>query len=276
MVNFLGVGAQKCASSWVYEVLKNNDSVNVSDKKELDFFSYNFDKGYEWYESQFSEGCYLAKGEVSPSYFYNTDVPKRAFDYNPDMKIIISLRDPIKRMFSNHLHEVRAGNISEINFEFEKAFVNNPLYLEQSLYIKHIENWRRYFALEQIHFVFQEHVNKNPYFVCKQLGQFLGVDSLSHEGLPAVNASTRDKNRLLGKTFAFAGEIMRRTAMDTQLNRLKESGAISRVYKSNKVHFSELIKPISTEFTRELEKILQPYNDELKTFLRTERLPWEK
>ncbi|MCK5749828.1 MAG: hypothetical protein KAH44_26670, partial [Oricola sp.] len=90
---FLGVGAQKCASTWIYRILENHPQICVSGEKELDFFSSHFDRGFGWYEDRFPHyGPHrMVAGEVSPSYFYNPLAVKRARAYNPDFRILVSL-----------------------------------------------------------------------------------------------------------------------------------------------------------------------------------------
>ena len=64
--NFIGIGAQKCATTWVYRVLEDHPAALLSDPKELHFFSSNFDRGYQWYERHFPEtSSAKAVGECS-------------------------------------------------------------------------------------------------------------------------------------------------------------------------------------------------------------------
>ena len=276
MVNFLGIGAQKCASSWIYEVLKNSDQIKVSETKELDFFSYHFDKGYEWYHSNFDDSNAEFYGEISPSYFYNSDVPKRVYDYNPNMKIILSLRDPIERMYSNHLHEVRAENITGENTIFENGFINNPLYLEQSLYAKQLKKWLSVFERKNIFIVFQEDVKKNPQEVSDNLCEFLGIAKLPLLEVNAVNASVKNKNELLGKTLEMGGNVLRKLGMKKVLNNLKSSDLLGSIYHSNKVHISKVVAPIDPCFKNKLQHQFLEYDDELKNILDIPSLPWEE
>lgn len=275
MINFIGIGAQKCASSWIYEVLKNSNQTCLSEKKELDFFSHFFDKGYEWYESNFQANNEKIIGEVSPSYFYNSDVPRRAFEYNPNMKIVLSLRDPVKRMYSNHLHEVRAGNISGENLNFETALKNNPLYLEQSCYSIHIKKWLTYFKLENIHIVFQEEVSLAPQTVSDNLCQFLGLDKLPLIETTKINESLKNKNKFVGRFFNIGGNLFRKIGLKETLHKLKNSKVLGSIYSKNKIHISETIEPMSPQAKAHLAKLFIPYNQELKTILSIEKLPWE-
>ena len=76
---FIGIGAQKCASTWIYDILKDHPDVALSELKEVDFFSYKYDHGLQWYENNFSEaGTQSVIGEISPSYFHEPAVPARA------------------------------------------------------------------------------------------------------------------------------------------------------------------------------------------------------
>ncbi|GAB5379938.1 MAG: sulfotransferase [Aliiglaciecola sp.] len=276
MINFIGIGAQKCASSWIYEVLKNSEQVCVSQTKELDFFSYYYDRGYQWYESNFSDHSRALTGEISPSYFYNSDVPERVHTYNPETKIILSLRDPIKRMYSNHLHEVRAGNISGKNTVFENAFENNPLYLQQSQYAVHIKKWQQYFPKEKMHIVFQEDVKRDPQKVSDEMCQFFEIEPLDLVEVNVVNASVQNKNKVVGKAFELGGDVLRKLELKGALNQLKESKLVGTVYNKNKVHISELVAPMKKETRTHLQALLAPQIEELKVLLNMDALPWEK
>ena len=101
----IGIGAQKCASTWIYDILADHPEVTLSKKKELDFFSYHYENGYSWYEQQFQEKANtLMAIEISPSYFNEASVPERIITYSKDIRIILSLRVQ-SRLFINALNE---------------------------------------------------------------------------------------------------------------------------------------------------------------------------
>lgn len=196
---FIGIGAQKCASSWIYDILKDHPDVNVSEKKELDFFSYNYELGYKWYESHFNnnEKDTIA-GEVSPSYFNEASVPYRLKQYMPEAKIILSLRNPVERALSQHRHLIRIGYIQGPDYSFEEALNNNPSYIEQGLYATHLTRWLEYFPLEQIHVVTMEEISQNSADVAKGLYEFLGVDtehiSKTRDGKSNISYALRNRS----------------------------------------------------------------------------------
>lgn len=174
---YVGIGAQKCASTWLHRILAEHPQVAVPGIKEIDFFSYHFDHGYQWYERCF-HGAVLerARGEISPSYFSDPAVPGRVARYLPGAKILLSLRDPVERALSNHRHEVRVGHLTGADLSFETGLKNNPMYVEQGLYATHLRNWLQHFDRADILIILMEDIETVPQAVCANVYQFLGVD----------------------------------------------------------------------------------------------------
>jgi Sulfotransferase domain len=175
---FLGIGVQKCASTWLYSILLDHPQVALSNPKELDFFSYHFGRGYQWYEKHFPGGLQKRVfGEISPSYFIEGSVPERLKAYTPEAKILVSLRDPVERAISNHRHEVRLGHFVGDDLSFEAGLKNNPLYIEQSRYGTHLQRWLMHFPSSRILILFQEDIEKEPIRTSQRVYRFLGIDA---------------------------------------------------------------------------------------------------
>lgn len=181
--SFVGIGAQKSGSTWLYKILAQHPAIEVSEEKEVDFFSYHYDRGYSWYEQQLPVAApEILRGEVSPSYWVNSDVPKRVRACAPDAKILLCLRDPLDRLLSNHRHEVRAGHLAEDDLTLEYGLRNNPMYLEQSRYAKHFKRWLAVYPKAQIHVVLMEDIKREPLAVAQRVFRFLGVDESFEPG----------------------------------------------------------------------------------------------
>src|SRR3954453_17151561 len=160
---YVGIGAQKCASTWLHRILAEHPEIAVPADKEMDFFSYRYDHGNQWYERCFAvEGTARVRGEISPSYFCEPAVPERVARYMPDAKILLSLRDPVERALSNHRHEVREGHLTGSDLSFETGLANNPMYVEQGLYATHLKSWLRHFAQADILVVLMEDIETDP------------------------------------------------------------------------------------------------------------------
>ena len=175
---YVGIGAQKCASTWLHRILAEHPEVAVPDVKEVNFFSYRYDRGFQWYERRFAAaGAARVRGEISPSYFCEPGVPGRVAQYMPDARIILSLRDPVERALSNHRHEVREGHLVGDDLSFEAGLKNNPMYIEQGLYATHLKHWLEHFPRERVLVVLMEDVVANPQVVSRTVYRFLGVDA---------------------------------------------------------------------------------------------------
>ena len=103
-VSFMIVGAQKGGTTSLHYYLSQIDGVYGSTPKETDFFSYDglYKRGYKYYHQNFFKGCNKNDllFESSVEYMYLPYVAKRLYKYNPDLKIIICLRDPVERALS--------------------------------------------------------------------------------------------------------------------------------------------------------------------------------
>ena len=252
---FIGVGAQKCASSWIYDVLSDHPMVSVSEKKELDFFSYNYERGLEWYGDQF-DFCRPVRGEISPSYFHDPAVPSRVRKYNPDIRVIVSLRDPVERALSQHRHLVRLGFVSDRLLDFEAAVSQNPTYLEQGYYARHLEQWLACFNRESIHIVFMEEIASDPMEVAARVYDFVGADA-SHQSAflhQKSNPSYVVRNRALDAAVRFARRGVRRIGLGAAWSGLART-PLRALYRSyNRVESARAIPSPSVDFLRSLRR----------------------
>lgn len=234
--NFIGIGVQKAATSWLHEVLGHHPDVFVSDPKELDFFSYFFDRGYEWYERHFAQGGgRRVLGETSPSYLYNPAVPARIHDYDPDMRIIVILRDPIARAFSNHLHEIRKGHLT-LSENFEDGLRNNPAYLEQGFYHRHLSNWLSVFGRDKVLILISEEIERNADAELARVLTHLGLNTSVNDewARGRSHESVGYKNPVLGRTVRNAGRMIRRAGLGDMLDTVKRLPPIEAALSLNR------------------------------------------
>ena len=136
-IDFIGVGAQKSGTSWIYACLYEHPEI-CAPIKEIHYFSRerNFKKGIEWYKNIFNT-CKKGqlKGEFSTTYLYDGKTPDRIKKEFPNTKIIISLRNPVDRAFSHYRNEIKGGHIPK-NTTFEEAMKNDKSIVEQGMYYK--------------------------------------------------------------------------------------------------------------------------------------------
>lgn len=235
-VDFIGVGAQKSGTSWLYTNLEKHPQVCVP-KKEIHFFSRdrNWRNGYEWYEDQFNIcNSNTVKGEFSTSYLYDEATAKKIYDRFPNVKIIMILRDPVKRAYSNYQNDIKAGRIS-YNIDFDKALKEHDEYLEQGYYYKQISEYFKYFQKEQILILLYEDILKCPTELLSKVYSFLSVDdSFVPEGLEKkVNESRIPQNIFLEKLITKIAEYLESGKTRALYSFLKGLGIHNLIRKIN-------------------------------------------
>jgi hypothetical protein len=237
LANFLGIGVQKAGTTWLHHMLGAHPEVFVAkgDDKDLRFFSSFYDFGFSWYEAYFAEAGHAnRRGEISTSYFYSKDAPERVFRYNPEMRLILSLRSPADRLISHHKHEIRIGHLTG-DLSLDRGIDNNPSYVEQSMYFTQLIRWLEYFPLSRFHIMIFEEVFRDPASAVRDMYQFLEVDPefVPHELNLKVNASRIPRSWLLDQGVSLAASNFRRLGLGWFVDRLKDAGLNSLITKSN-------------------------------------------
>ena len=91
----LVAGMPRAGTTWAFQNLSQHPEISSSLKKELSFFSVHFDKGLEWYITQFpkSHNSDKIKLDCSPEYFIHPNFVTNLEKSNLDLNIIIFIRD---------------------------------------------------------------------------------------------------------------------------------------------------------------------------------------
>lgn len=256
---FLGIGAQKCASSWVHDILADHPEVAVPKTKEVDFFSYRFEYGFRWYESHWADRPDAqSTGEVSPSYFHEPGVVERARSYRPDLKVVVSLRDPVERALSQHRHLVRLGRVPGHDLSFESALTTNPTYIDQGRYFTHLSRWIQAFGVRNVHVMLMDDIRRDPADVARGLYRFLGISerhrsrALRH----VSNESFVPRHQMLERAVGGLRVGMERIGAGTAWRLFGQTGARTVYRKLNRLPSAAVIPPPSAKTLAQLRSEL--------------------
>ena len=190
--DFLIIGAMKAATSAIYDYLSHHPRVIRRYPKELHFFTLYFDRGLDWYLSQFSpvrenlQGKPLLTGEASPTYLVDPEAPARVRKFFPNTKIIASLRNPTDRAISQYYHQVkrvqnekrsieRAFSEAELANIGKKPVSSTEHYIRNGLYAQHLKNWFEVFPKEQILVLDYHELETDPDRFVEKVFGFLGL-----------------------------------------------------------------------------------------------------
>jgi hypothetical protein len=209
------------------------ESASCSDGKYLDEIQYPI-RTLEQYLSLFEAAQgQKAIGEASPVYLDSPGVAKRLASFDPEAKIIVSLRDPVARAVSGYQMWVRSGK--------ERRPPNLALrpgerWVEGSIYAPKLEEYYEHFPPENIKVILFEDLVRDATEIVCDLFEFLnvsrnfGVDTRSRYnagGMPRSRVAQKFLYRL--KTVArrnpelvkFAPKWLRRTYYSSRTKNLR-------------------------------------------------------
>jgi hypothetical protein len=208
--NFLIIGAQKSGTTSLFQYLKKSKEVFFPALKEPHFFTYfgvDSTKSYSLddYISMFSEaeeGQLI--GDASPSYLTSENAKKHIVEIlDPKIKLIVLLRQPVERAYSNYQHALREG--LERNDIFVKCFEKNEgeifsggfkFYREKGYYGKHLDFFYSHFNSSQILVVRADELKSNPKKIVEECCEFLCISNIQIEP-HSKNEGVIPKSKLL-------------------------------------------------------------------------------
>lgn len=192
-VNFLIAGVQKAGTTSLDHYLRQHPEVEMANTKEVHFFDdekifsktkIEYNKLTKHFDRQKRAKVY---GENTPIYLFWEPSMRRIRDYNPSMKIIAILRNPIERAFSGWNME-RNRNMESDDFlyaiQHEAMRMGRPLseesrvysYTSRGLYAGQIRRAFDNFPKDQLLFIKYEDYVKDPGAVLLDVFEFLKVD----------------------------------------------------------------------------------------------------
>jgi hypothetical protein len=200
---FIVIGAGKTGTSSLYRYLMQHPDIYMSPVKEPLFFAFggralNFngpgDAEMNWravtsldaYQALFERGAgRRARGEASSAYLYYPEAAQRLHAMAPDTKLIVTLRCPADRAYSNYLHALLSGR--EPLWDFEQALHAEPSrisqgwshffhYRSKGWYHRQLRHWYELFPREQIMVNLYEDLRFEPAAMLRRIFHFLNVD----------------------------------------------------------------------------------------------------
>jgi len=152
-IDFVGIGAIKAASSWVYECLQEHPEICLAPKDQRGiayFFKENFSesklKDYKYFFAGIKKK--QLKGDFHAAYLTSPEVIDRLKEHNPDIKIIVCLRNPVQRAYSEYRFLKFSENASWNSFE--QALLEKKRIIEHGFYHKYLSNYFKNFPRENI------------------------------------------------------------------------------------------------------------------------------
>jgi hypothetical protein len=220
--NFIIIGTQKGGTTSLYGYLRQHPDVLPCAHKEVNFFDLNYKKGSDWYRRLFLDPDSLelryndrriVVGEATPYYLFHPWCAQRIWQTAPETKLIVLVRHPIARAFSQYQHNIRKGR-EGLSFadalererilfpaeltrlrsdpEFWSEFHHSFAYANRSCYASQIEEYLKYFSKDQILFLESDELFNQPAVTYQRTLEFLNLRPFGLKDKRPLNVGNYD------------------------------------------------------------------------------------
>ena len=240
------IGIQKCGTKALAEFLSIHPNISV-DSRQTYFFSQYYHRRLEWYQKQMPcSSKYKLTLERTPQYFYFKDVPKRIYDMNKFVKLILIVRDPVTRAVSNFAMAKDRNRAEDTETFKDCVLMNNGSrgqvnssckYIKKSNYQRFMKHWLEIFPINQIHVTNGDQLITDPVTEIVKIEKFLGIPHFIHSDSFVLNKETGFK-------------CLRKGESDTDMNCLsRKKGRKHPVVKDRVISkLKQYFKPLNQMF----------------------------
>ena len=190
-IQLMIVGAQKSGTSSLLRYLAQHPAIHTHAQSEMTFFlqKHEYTQGYErafakYFASEKIEDKQLIAKNVMVMHF--PEVMQRIYEHNPEIHLVVLLREPVARAYSAYWWARRRGweNIKtyEEALATEKARLNEDrfkwrqcVYQYNSIYYPHVKNLIDQFGRSRVHCFLTDDLKENAEGVCQQLFNHIGI-----------------------------------------------------------------------------------------------------
>ena len=191
------VGAQKAGTSSLLRYLAQHPDIHTHAQPEMPFFlqAREYGRGYDWAFAKYFAG---EKGTAAVQdkriiaknvmVMHSPEVLQRIYEHNPEIHLVVLLREPVARAYSAYWWARRRGweNIKtyEAALAAEATRLNEDwfkwrqcAYQYNGIYYPHVKHLITQFGTDQVHCVLTDDLKEDAGAVCQRLFARLGIDS---------------------------------------------------------------------------------------------------
>ena len=235
---FIIAGVPRAGTTFLFYYLKKHPQVFSANRKEINFFSLHYDRGEQWYGNKFKGiGKNCIGIDASPSYFMTPESIPGILEFDPDIKVILGIRDPVQWAISFY-QQVNSQNYDVEPFqEFLQTHLwvidgeKIPIKFTEDFYMRSIQDFQKAFGRNIFLFNFSM-FEKNPLEILSRIENFLCISSYFNQGNfknILINASNRYNKKYLSvmlkseRFISFINKILPQKA----INKLRDMYMIS-------------------------------------------------
>jgi hypothetical protein len=271
--SFLGIGAPRAGTTWLNALLATHPDVYVPTvRKEIRFFDRHYELGLGWYEKFFcppeEAERYRAIGEISPQYLECEECPERIFASLPKCGLIVILRHPVNRAYSQYGFFVQRRNFKG---SFEEFLAARPRALERGFYSRYLKRYLRRFDRDRILALIFEDALGDVARTKRALAGFLDIDA---DAFPP-SAGSGKLNPSSVPTFASVYGSVAKTGR--QLRRWHLEPVVDLVMRTRLPRIlakGDPLPPLDNGVKRHISEMYQDEFDELERCMQLDLSSW--
>jgi hypothetical protein len=189
MLHFLGLGAQKAGTTWLYAMLQHHPQIAFPAGKEQHFWDRHYHpQAVAQYFAQFQHP-HQYEGEITPAYaLLEPALIAQIHQYAPHVRLLFLIRNPIDRAWSAALMALERAQMTldEASDQWFRDVFASQASLRRGDYLSTIRNWRAYFRQEQLLILQFDQLVQQPQELLVQVAQHLQLDARPFLDLPAT------------------------------------------------------------------------------------------
>lgn len=181
MLTFLGIGAQKSGTTWLYfNLIRHPDLYLPDGVKELHYWDANFHRGFEWYQAFFAANTAgRAAGEITPAYaILEPEKIRDVHAHFPDLKLIYLMRNPVHRAWSGA--QMALGRAEMTMDDASDAWFIDHFHSRGSQrrgdYEGCLRAWQEVYPADRFLVMLFDDIQADPRGVLKRCAAHIGVD----------------------------------------------------------------------------------------------------
>lgn len=252
-VNTIIIGAGRSGTTTLYRMMEQHHDVCFSEIKEVHYFSVPdlYKRGESYLHSFYKKHRKEPVLALADTYLMiDHDGIKRLHEYNPEMKIIVILRNPVDRAWSSYNYSVNYGHHKAygkftdsiaiekcIAEEVDIAKRNNLGHFYAGLYYLHLEKWLKVFRRDQLLILTTNELKTSQAEIAEKLFTFLEIPLVNNE-LEAANLQAVPRSKELESFLLNRDNKLRRVIRWLTPGFIKRwifgSGLVDKLHQKNR------------------------------------------
>jgi hypothetical protein len=202
--DFIGIGGQKCGTTWLDRMLRRHPGAAMADCKEMHYFNRSLHRSPRAYFAHFPAGDDRIRGEITPAYALLS--PRRiAFVHRllPDLRIVMLLRDPVERAWSQlrmNLIDIPGRAMDTVTVDEVRAAAASPAVRRRSAYVGAIARWTARYPKDRLCIGYHREIVERPWDLLERVFAHVGLASPDNREAFGAEARVLPVTRAAGAT----------------------------------------------------------------------------